>query len=176
MNKKLAERVAKLISDGIEGSGQFRLVDSRPSGIITDFHQWANDRPAFGGFLVKKKGDGKQLWLLIIDWNPKNAENYYCVIYPAPKPATTLAELHKAVQINAADCLCWNYSPVKRDGRNKQRKQVFLELHGSTRVEISLPAELADVDDFLSNLFHLVDCRQRADSLAGDGPQTKLRE
>ncbi len=128
---------------------------------LHDFHQWSNGKPFVAGYQVTKH-DEKGYYLLFIDWHRN--DNYYLVVYMHDK-STTVAELQRTVDNEGNQELVWNYSPLKRDGKNDQRKAYFKQVFGSTTVHIPLPKSPKDVEMLLDHLFALSRNRLRADRI-----------
>lgn len=61
--------------------------------------------------------------------------------------------------------LVWKYNPLKRDGRNAERKAYFRQLVGSLDLRIPFPREgsVKEMNTFMDNLFKLCQVRQKAD-------------
>lgn len=176
MDKQLASNLAGLIPRGVEQSGKLRLVEPDDSikiietsqgYTLEDFHHWVDRKDLLGHFLVE--GGGKKFWLLIIFWQqrkyPEN-ENYYFVIYPESRSGA-IAEIH---EVDGQNRFRWSYSPRKQDGSNNQarRKKRFEALYGSVSAKIQLPNKVANVDEFLSEVFRLADCCEEAGNLDAD--------
>ncbi len=127
--------------------------------FLPRFHQWTNEKKVIAGYSVTKIGFDSY-YILLIDWHRNN--NYYIVIYSANK-STTLAELQTVVSKENQYYLKWNYTPLKRDGKNNHRKSYFTKIFGSTHVEIPLPTSDKKVEEFFDQLFALCQNRKKAD-------------
>ncbi len=130
------------------------------------FHHWADGKNFEGGFLFKNSC-GDKIWLLLLEWNVKNG--YYAVIFPEDKSGP-LAEIHQQFSDTDGEYLRWKYSPSKKDGRNKERKQYFEKYFQSCEVVLSLPSSTEDVVGFIDELFSLAENRIAADKLSLDTP------
>ncbi|MDP4162309.1 MAG: hypothetical protein Q8898_04315 [Bacillota bacterium] len=163
MEKKQALSIINII-DSWSHSGSPHYESSRladRNGSLHDFHQWANRKPLLAGYEVTKpEGDG--YFLLFIDWHRNN--NFYLVIY-AHNKSTTYAELQKTVEVEGLQYIAWKYNPLKRDGKNDQRKMYFKQAFGSLFVNIQLPTTTSEVDAFFGQLFKLCSNRLKADRI-----------
>lgn len=128
---------------------------------VRGFHQWANGKKYLGCYHVLKPEEASY-FLLFIDWHRN--ENYYLVIYAGNK-STTLAELNRVVEVEAGTALVWKYNPLKRDGKNQQRKAYFKQIFGSTSLEIVIPNTIDDIPSFFDQLFGLSRNRLKADRI-----------
>lgn len=168
MNKNVASRLNKSLKMGLDESNAYSLVESRPAGELSKFHTFANGKPCFGAYLVRNEQNQK-LWILVIDW--KNDGNYYVSVYPEKSHKGVLAELHNKVENGQQSELQWTYSPSKRDEKNVLRKEAFQRLVGQLSLTVSLPGADVTVDEFLNDIFALVEVRLAADAFNGN-PQS----
>lgn len=170
MERKRAKMMAGLLASNIyTGPSNYRLTKHISQKKLSGFHQWADDLPCEGAFLLKDKS-GTGYWILFIDWHGDN--NFYLVIFPESKSGP-IAEIHRLTVNNNQAVLHWRYSPIKRDGKNDERKAYFTEAFLSTEVQISVPETRHDVDDFIGELFSLASSRAKADSLDPDRPSSR---
>jgi hypothetical protein len=129
---------------------------------LPQFHQWTNGKPVAAGYNIAKLGEHNSLYFLFIDWHRK--DNYYLVIY-SPSKSTTHAEIQEVVEYEGSLQLHWKYNPLKRDGKNLQRKAYFKQMFGSTSVYIPLPISAEEVENFIKQLFRLCANRVKADGI-----------
>ena len=99
---------------------------------------------------------------MFVDWY-ENA-NFYLIIFDA-EHRKVLAEFHKTERIDSDVKIKWKYNPTKRDGRNEERKELFTGQYGSRNVRIALPNDKTNLDDFLNDVFYVIDCRYNSDNL-----------
>lgn len=135
-------------------------------GTLQQFHQWSNGKPLVAGYYVAKLGINSY-YLLLIDWHRN--DNYYLVIYSHNK-STTLAEIQQIVEAEGKLSLHWKYNPLKRDGKNDQRKAYFKQLFGSLIIHVPLPTSDLDVEPFFDQLFRLCSNRVKADQIVDTFP------
>ncbi|MFD2445357.1 hypothetical protein ACFSO7_15440 [Bacillus sp. CGMCC 1.16607] len=128
---------------------------------LHQFHQWSNGKPLVAGFHVAKLGINNYYFLLI-DWHRN--DNYYLVIYSGNK-SRTLAEIQHIVEKDGKPYFHWKYNPLKRDGKNEQRKAYFKQVFGSLLLEIPLPSSLDQVEDFFDHVLMLCSNRTKADGI-----------
>ncbi|SMC95414.1 HNH endonuclease [Desulfocicer vacuolatum DSM 3385] len=162
MKKSIADHLVTVLSNDLNGSTTFHLSEKIQSFPLHEFHSFADGKICIGAFKINK-ASGKTLWLLVIDW--RNDGNYYVVIYPENNNQAPIAELHdQRVGKDSVD-LVWKYSPRKRDGRNKERKEAFVSAVGREDYVVSLPSAIVTLEDFLEDVFSLVSYRVTADGL-----------
>ncbi|WP_423907789.1 hypothetical protein [Candidatus Spongiihabitans sp.] len=171
MNRQHAKRIADLLSSvANQTDSKYKLSDKILSKELSGFHQWADGHPYEGAFLFKDEAE-HGLWILLIDWHEN--ENFYVVLFPESKTGP-VAEIHELIDEESAEAfLKWRYSPRKRDGRNDERKIYFIEEFLSGEVQISVPAHIKDVDDFIDELFTLAISRSKADELDPERPSVR---
>ncbi|WP_066251099.1 hypothetical protein [Neobacillus drentensis] len=131
-------------------------------GSLPKFHQWTNGKPTLAAYEVTRPENDTGYYFVFIDWHRN--DNYYLVIY-AHDRSTTCAEIRKIQEINGDSYIVWSYIPLKRDGKNNQRKAYFKQMFGSTTVQIKLPATPFEVEVFLGQLFRLCQNRIKADRI-----------
>lgn len=131
-------------------------------GTLPKFHQWTNGKQTLAGFKVIRPDHGVGYFLLFIDWHRN--DNYYLVIYAQDK-STTIAEMRQVEEMEGVPHLVWKYNPLKRDGKNDQRKAYFKQTYGTTTVQIKLPSTSLEVEAFFNQLFLLCQKRIRADRI-----------
>lgn len=171
MDRHYAKTIARLLSSVDDAFDQkYKLSKRIETKELSGFHKWADDRPYEGAFLFKDKLDNG-LWILIIDWGEN--DNFYIILFPE-SISGPIAEIHKLIdRAQNEPVLNWRYSPSKQDGRNKERKAYFVETFLSDEVQISVPADSKDVDDFIEELFLLANSRVKADKLDPDRPSSR---
>lgn len=161
MNKRENRKLAKLIRDQTNESNSFQLLNQWElvNNTLEKFHGWAKNKHCHGAYLI---GDGNtEYWFLFIKWQPKK---YYLVIYPEDR-TVALAEIHKVSKQKNGSEFEWQYRPSKQDNKNDLRRDRFKKLEGTLNVRIALPESEVTLDDFLVNVFNVVDSRQKADDL-----------
>ena len=164
MHRKENRKLAKLIRDQINESNSFRIVEQWKlvNNKLEGFHQWAKNKHCHDAYLI---GDGNtEYWFLFINWQPNK---YYLVIYPEDR-TVALAEIHKVSKQKNGSEFEWQYRPSKQDNNNGLRRDRFKQMEGTLTVRIALPEGEVTLDDFLVNVFNVVDSRQKADDLGED--------
>ena len=125
----------------------------------------ANNRHCHGAYLI---GDGNnEYWFLFVNWYLDKPDKYYMVIYPENR-TSALAEIHKISKLGNATEFEWEYSPRKQKNHNNLLRDRFKKLEGTLDVRIALPESEVTLDDFLVNVFNVVDSRQKAEDLDED--------
>lgn len=163
MEKKQAIELSELI----EAWGNSHALKFKVDKLVSvndrlkDFHQWTNEKPIVAGYNITKLEEN-HYYFLFIDWHRN--DNYYLVIY-AQNKSTTLAEIRQIVENDGQLQLLWRYNPLKRDGKNDQRKAYFKQVFGSTTIHIPLPIDSVDVESFIDQLFILCSNRVKADRI-----------
>ena len=82
--------------------------------------------------------------------------------------------MHRVEAIDGKNVLRWTYKPTIHDSKNNERKAYFAEAFLTTDVQISLPKNANEVDDFIDELFILSEIRAKADRLDPDRPTTRI--
>ncbi len=180
MNPSSAKSLAQLIHNSVNSPSKYKIVEAKlVNGELRDFHQWANERPCKGAFLVENESSSS-LWVAIVDW--KKTDNYYVALFPQSRSGP-IAEIHECLVDNGELTFRWVYNPTKQDGKNSERRNYFQEVFKSREAFISVPTSRDELDDFYSELFSLAESRRKADDLdpnrppIRDGfPEGKLKE
>lgn len=133
----------------------------------TNFHTWVDgNKQTIGIVKLTHSETSDTLFFVILHWSKDR--QYYLLIFPENK-STVFAEIGQYEKdARGIDCLHWQYSPAKRDGKNSERKKYFEESFGTTNVIINLPEsreEPEEVCRFINKLFVIAATRSRADSL-----------
>jgi len=163
MEKKVAIYICSQIEDCMKNNqtsydiSKLAIVGS----TIHGFHQWTNGKTIIAGYHISKPEE-LGYYLFFIDWHRNN--RYYLVIYPQNK-STTLAELQNISELNRKAVITWNYNPLKRDGKNQERKSYFKQLYGSTTIHIPIPTSCFEVGTFFDDLISLCQKRMKADRI-----------
>jgi hypothetical protein len=167
MEEKVARHLANQIAHwGRSNPAKYHVeplqIEKR---LLNKFHQWVNGKQVVAGFEVVCIENHERYFLLFIDWHRNS--NYYLVVYNAKK-TTTVCEIQTVVTEDDVPSLIWKYNPLKRDGKNAERKAYFRELTGSTEISIPLSktGAPAEMELFMDRLFKLCQVRQRADKVA----------
>ena len=167
MEREIARQIHDLIAEfNVSPSSAPRVVNTLPPAPLIGFHQWADDKLLEGCFLIENQ-NGENLWILLIEW--KGDANYYLVLFPESQSGP-IAEIHESVDQLT---LRWRYRPVKRDGRNEERRRYFETYFLSLDVLISIPADITEVGDFLLELLALAENCESASVLAADPPEIR---
>ncbi|MCL6570446.1 MAG: hypothetical protein K6T88_02020 [Bacillus sp. (in: Bacteria)] len=134
-------------------------------GTLLKFHQWTNEKQTIGAYEVTRIESANSYYYIFIDWHRN--DNYYLVIYTHNK-STTCAEIRqiKELEGGAGPHLIWTYQPLKRDGKNNQRKAYFMQLFGTKTLQIKMPSSPFEVEEFYEQLFKLCQNRIQADRIA----------
>ncbi len=161
MKKIEAVYMADLIKKSRPATYDIKEIETI-NGTLPHFHQWTNGKQTLAGFEVTKVASETSYYFLFIDWHRN--DNYYLVVYMHNK-STTAAELRVIEEIDGIPHLTWMYKPLKRDGKNDQRKAYFKQMFGSTTVQIKVPSSFLEVEDFFNQLFRLCQNRINADRI-----------
>ncbi|WP_026573122.1 hypothetical protein [Bacillus sp. UNC438CL73TsuS30] len=137
---------------------QLKTIDD----TLPKFHQWTNGKPVVAGYKVTRIDYDTSYYFIFIDWHRN--DKYYLVIYTHDK-STTVAEIRNVEEVNGDLHLLWAYNPLKRDGKNAERKAYFKQMFGSVTVQIKLPSSPLDLAEFFSQLFLLCSRRIKADRI-----------
>src|SRR5882762_7048241 len=115
-------------------SAAYKHIDTWAGGnVILHFHQWANNCTSKGAFLFENQ-NGLAYWLLLIEW--KN-DNWYLVIYPESRQRA-LVEIKELEYTQDGKTMVWSYKPMKRDGKNPERKRLFANDFPDNKVRIPI--------------------------------------
>ncbi|WP_088070352.1 hypothetical protein [Gottfriedia luciferensis] len=163
MKKEIAINITNHIKKWMKSNNSFYVIEEIPTTFNTlqNFQQWANGKQIVSAFHLNKIEE-ESYYLLFIDWHRN--ENYYLVIYVGNK-STTAAEIREVHDLNGKQSLVWKYNPLKRDGKNAERKAYFKQVFGSLQVDIPIPNSSKDVDQFFNDLYKLCRNRQSADRI-----------
>ena len=163
MEKHTAKELARYISQYSEQHHiPFEITPLHKDGsFLKGFHQWVEGKEVVDGFRVTKMG-GDTYFVVLIDWHRN--QKFYLVLYTHDK-STTVAEIREIIEHNGKVTFTWKYNPLKRDGRNAERKAFFKKYFGELRVQITFPRSSEEVEGFLQELFLLARNRILADQL-----------
>jgi hypothetical protein len=132
------------------------------NSTLTKFHQWTNNKTVLAGYKVSRIDTDTSYFFIFIDWHRN--DNYYLVIYTHDK-STTVAEIRQIEELRNGLSLVWKYNPLKRDGKNDQRKAYFKQTFGSVTIEIPMPKATNEIERFFDHLFQLCQNRIKADKI-----------
>ncbi|KGM44638.1 hypothetical protein P9D43_10025 [Neobacillus niacini] len=161
MEKKQAVYLADLIEVSKPAIYDIKKLET-VNGKLPGFHQWTNGKQTTAAFEVTRIDSETTYYYLLIDWHRN--DNYYLVIYLHNK-STTAAELRVIEEIDGIPYISWMYNPLKRDGKNDQRKAYFKQMFGSRKVHIKIPDTTLEITEFLNELFRLCQNRIKADKV-----------
>jgi hypothetical protein len=128
---------------------------------LDGFHDWADHKSNLGTYEIKILDDS--YYFLFIDWR-NSEDNYYIVVYPKNRKGP-LAEIHKTKDIMDQTHLEWSYKPMKQDGRNQERKELFVRKMSSLTLNFSIPTTVLELSKFIEDILLAVTCRISADNL-----------
>ena len=156
MEREQAKKLATMLREGLTTSTCFKIMEEREMPV-DNFNQWANGDKGFGAFLIERKQDQVQHWILFIE-SRRHPDQFYLVMYSSGR----IHEL-QILEVRDGPSLEWQYTPRRRDRRNLERKERFKMLMGDIIQKIPLPNAHRTVDDFLDDLFNLAQARETAD-------------
>lgn len=165
MDRQTTQKLAAML----RRTRRYAITESRPPGLLREFHQWADGRPCEGAFLMEGD-DGMRTWLVLIDW--KMNGTYYLVLFPENRIGP-IYEMHRMQAASPDPTLEWTYIPKKRDGKNDQRRAYFLTTYGTRTATLVLPKALEEIDEFVDDLIELAVYRLKADTLAKVMPSSR---
>lgn len=165
MKKEVAQQLNQRIKQDLGESKAYSIVETRSEKELTKFHTFANGKPCIGAHLVESARE-ERLWILVIDWRADG--NYYVSVYPERSNKGVYAELHNNLQSGDESQLYWKYSPSKHDGRNSERREAFESLCGGLEMTVSLPGAELTANEFLDDIFVLIQARLAADLFISD--------
>jgi hypothetical protein len=161
MKKEQAIFLSNFIEKYDQSHYQISKLDT-VNGTLPKFHQWTNNKTVLAGYKVTRIDTDTSYFLIFIDWHRN--DNYYLVIYTHDK-STTVAEIRQIEDLEDGPSLVWKYNPLKRDGKNDQRKAYFKQTFGSATIEIPLPKAAIEMKGFFDQLFQLCQNRIKADKI-----------
>ncbi|PGZ88967.1 hypothetical protein [Bacillus sp. AFS029533] len=163
MKKEFAINISNQIKNWMVSNNSLFNIEEIPTTFNTlqNFQQWTNGKPIVSAFHLRKVEE-ESYYLLLIDWHRN--ENFYLVIYVENK-STTAAEIREIREQDGQFSLIWKYNPLKRDGKNAERKAYFKQAFGSLEVEIPIPSTPNEVERFFNDLYKLCRNRQSADRI-----------
>ena len=162
MRRKLARELHRSLARHIGLSSLFQIRKARKSERERALPYSLKDMDVLGAFHISRIDAA--YWLVFANVQPRTNYNNYYLVVGQVNPKRSLAEMHSCNETE----LLWTYDPRLQDERNDERKQRFIQMHGSKEVKISLPAGNISVDDFLSDVFCVLDIRVAADDLDMD--------
>ena len=109
---------------------------------------------------IERINDRSSYWFCFTDWNRED-ENYHLSIC-RDNLKDSIVELHRVGEENTPPTLDWTYVPRKRDERNEERKNRFIELTGNLTQKLSLPEDHRSLNVFIGEIFTLVQKRDLA--------------
>ncbi len=127
---------------------------------ISSINAHVNDHPNHGIFNIKRE-DGYSLFVVFTIYQPDDPAMYRMHVFSGNRKEA-LGEFHKTVPEGGITFLSLKkgYVPIKHDGRNPERKEIFEETYGSLDPRISIQS-----DRFLEDLFFYAENRSKADNL-----------
>lgn len=157
MKRNLAQKISELIKEYSYLQNQnYSVTETIEDEIINDFHTWANGNAQTGTFLIK--GEKTSLWLSLQNWG-REPEEYHLVIFPENRSGPLLE-----IKNVSNGYLSWKYSPAKRDGKNKERKQNFIDAFRTIEAKIKIPDSVKEIEEFLNEIFKLTNTRIESDN------------
>lgn len=157
MERSQATEIANLIEASMELDSSLTISKmGLINGQVEGFHPFINGRDTVGAFEIKGP-DNQQYYLFFVPWYLD--ERYSLVLH---------ARGVKEALIGAVDIrdkvIHWKYKPMKRDGRNEERRGKFMEEYLNINAEIRVPQVVPDVEGFLCELFKVAQARIKAES------------
>ena len=162
MNITEAKQIAASLKNHKAKNSPYVQIREIEPGPMAEFHHWAEGKLCEGAFLFSNAHE-KKLWITLIDWQ-KNG-NIYVIIFPEKSENGPLIEIHNVIEESGKKLLTWKYRPIKHDGKNIDRKKIFLA-NIPEEIKIEIPDELHTTIKFLDKLFLITETRIKADELS----------
>jgi hypothetical protein len=162
MTKEQVIKLRDLLEKGMPNDSPFSLVKRIKDDNLAGFSRWPKEnRINLGAYLIKhKKATFKNYWIVTCQWR---IDDYFIVVYPENR-TPSLLEIGKLEN----GFLEWRYKPVKRDGKNQERRIYFQSEYGKLEVCLKYPSGVNDLSDFVFNLFEVASLREQADNCPND--------
>ncbi len=163
MRKAKAQALLKVIQAADNRTGHYEV--SAVSGkAALERYRWVRAKCVLGAMRVVCLGATNTLVIFVTLWRDSRPGDYYIIAFDEKNVGSPLAEL--ADETEDGQALRWRYEPRKRDGRNVERKKRFEQEVPDGFLNLALPLNADDADDFLDDLFELVRLRSTADNLS----------
>ena len=130
---------------------------------VYDYKDFVRESTNSCSMLIERKSDLSSYWFCFTDWNGEN-ENYRLSVCRHNLNGS-IADLIEVNNENTPPTLEWTYAPKKHDKRNEERKKRFMELAGNLTQKFSLPEDHRSLNDFIGDIFTLIQNRDRAHDL-----------
>ena len=159
MDRDRAEALVKLVREGCRRSDRFRMKDEH------DIENYLNGSTDSCSVRIEQLKDGANHWFGFTKRDreqDRELENDTLVICRRRDSGGWIVRFNEGGDENTLE---WTYVARKRDGRNEERKERFIELSGNVDQKISLPDDDRTLDEFIGEIFTLVEYRERADDL-----------
>lgn len=157
LEKEQVHFLSKSIEEAHSSFFEIKKLDTSAKNFLPGFQK---GKTAISGFEVTKLDINTTFLFVFI----QSEQNYHLMIFSHNK-TKVMAELKQIEMMDGVALLIWKYNPLKRDGKNQERKAYFLETFGSTTMEIPLPKTSSDIETFFNHLFTLCQNRLAADNL-----------
>ena len=116
-------------------------------------------------------GSGEQYFKILICENERaSREGHYLLVVIDDSSGVPLIQAREM----AGDDLVWTFRPIKQDGKNAERLQLFEKILGDKKARIPIPTNQGQVEPFLEAVFKTISAREAAQSLSVDGHSEKI--
>ena len=95
----------------------------------------------------------------LTDW--RYQDDYYVMIFDNALQSTASVELKN----EKGNILVWRYKPCKQDGRNTERKRIFVTEFADCVIDFVIPKSLDELEEFCEKLIQVAEIRKQADYL-----------
>ena len=158
MDRDRAEKLVKLVRE-YPRSDRFRIEDEY------EIANFLNGSTHICSVLIKQLKDGPSYWFCFTNRDiesDRELEDYILVICNSKDSREWIVRFKEVSDKNTIKC---TYKSIKRDNRNKERKERFIELTGNLTQMISLPYDYRTCDEFITRIFTLIQNLERAKNL-----------
>ena len=159
MDRTQAAEIVKVIEAAMGGAQELTIKRMElVNGMVLGFHTNIDGRDTVGAIEFTML-DGRKYFLFFVPW--RLDERYYLVLHVQGIKEALIGTTEVQEKV-----VHWRYKPSKRDGRNGERKQRFVEEYGSLMVSMHVPQVASEVEDFLKELVEVARVRIHADGLS----------
>lgn len=143
--------------------GKYRVIKSADSG--EDYlpakgeNSWIGLQRDYHHGIYNFYNDEVDYSIQLTDW--RYQDEYYVMVFDNYLKSTASVELKN----EKGNMLVWRYQPCKRDGRNQERKKIFMTKFSDCVIDFYIPKTVDDLEDFCEKLIQVAEIRKKADYL-----------
>lgn len=141
--------------------GKYKVIKNAEAGEVywpaKGENSWVGLQKDYHHGIYNFYNDEVDYSIQLTDW--RYQDDYYVMVFDNSLQSTASVELKN----EKGNVLVWRYKPCKQDGRNQERKKLFMSEFADCVVDFDIPKTVDELEIFCKKLIQVAEIRKKAD-------------